>query len=201
LAVWDRWRACSEAHRFAYVEASWRASSVISRAKTETWQAAYNNLSPRSNPRAVFNLLNTVAGKGSSRNPEFPNSQSSKDTANIYASYLRSHFSQQTSRLSFGAEVNFMNDLRSDQCSDPFLHNTFCYPFTTKELTTAISKLSTSTASGLDFIAYPLLTYLPPTAQQHLSIFNRSWSSHTFPSCWKPATIIPIHEPGKPAEC
>jgi len=46
---------------------------------------------PHSNPRAVFNLLNTVAGKkGSSCDLEFPNSQSPKDTANIYASYLRS---------------------------------------------------------------------------------------------------------------
>jgi len=88
-----------------------------------------------------------------------------------------------------------------DQCSDPSLRNTFCSPFTTKELTNAISKLSTSTASGPDFIAYLLLTHLPPSAQQHLlSIFNWSWSSHTFPSCWKPATIIPIHKPCKPAD-
>ena len=25
-----------------------------------------------------------------------------------------------------------------------------------------------------------------------------SWFSHTYPSCWKPTTIIPIHKPGKP---
>jgi len=53
-----------------------------------------------------------------------------------------------------------MNDLRSDQCSNSSLHNTFCSPFTTKELTTAISKLSTSTASGPDLIAYLLLIHL-----------------------------------------
>jgi len=33
-----------------------------------------------------------------------------------------------------------------------------------------------------------------------LSIFNWSWSSHTFSSYWKPATIIPIHKPGKTAD-
>jgi len=156
---------CSDAHRLTYVEASWRASSVISRAKTENWQATCNNLSPHSTLRAVFNLFNTVAGKkGSSCDPEFLNSQSLKDTANIYASYLHSHFSQQNLRLSCGAEHSFMNDLHSDQCSDSSLNNTFCSPFTTKELTTAISKLSTSTASGLDLIVYPLLTHLPPSA-------------------------------------
>jgi len=36
LAVRDRWGARSEAHRLAYVQASRRASSVISMAKTET---------------------------------------------------------------------------------------------------------------------------------------------------------------------
>jgi len=38
-----------------------------------------------------------------------------------------------------------------------------------------------------DLIAYPL--------QHLLFIFNWSWSSHTFSSCWKPTTIIPIHKP------
>jgi len=83
------------------------------------------------------------------------------------------------------------------QCAtvDSILHRTFCSSFTTKELTTAISKLSSSYASDHDLIAYPLLTHLPPSAQQHfLFIFNWSWSSHTFFSCWKPATIILIHK-------
>ena len=47
-------------------------------------------------------------------------------------------------------------------------------------------------------IAYPSLKHLPEPAQLLLlSFFNRSWSYHTFPSCWKPTTIIPIHKPGK----
>jgi len=37
-----------------------------------------------------------------SRNQQFPNSHSPKDTAKTYISYLRSHFSQQTPRLSYG---------------------------------------------------------------------------------------------------
>ena len=67
------------------------------------------------------------------------------------------------------------------------------------ELSTAICNLSSSTASGPDQTAYPLLKHLPEPAQLLLlSLFNRSWHSHTFPSCWKPTTIIPIHKPGKP---
>ena len=53
----------SESHRLRYIDASRRASSVISRAKSATWQATCSNLSPRSDPRAVFRLLNAISGK------------------------------------------------------------------------------------------------------------------------------------------
>jgi len=91
LAVRDRRRARSEAHRFkthrlAHVEASWRASSVISRAKAETSQATCSNLLLRSNPVlcSTNSLLNAVAGKkGAFRDPEFPNFQSPKNTLTL----------------------------------------------------------------------------------------------------------------------
>ena len=189
----------SESHRLRYIDASRRASSVISRAKSATRQATCSNLSPRSDPHAVFRLLNAISGKkNSSHDPSFPDC--TLDTANHYASYLRSHLSQATPRSSRRAERQFMNELRKASCEDASsLHNSFCSPFSLNELSTAISNLSASTVSGPDQIAYPLLKHLPEPAQLLLlSLFNRSWHSHTFPSCWKPSTIIPIHKPGKP---
>ena len=191
----------SEAHRLRYIDASRRASSVISRAKSATWQATCSNLSPRSHPHAVFRLLNAISGKkNTSQYPSFPGCTSSLDTANHYASYLRSHLSQATPRTSRRAERQFMNKLRKASCEDvSSLHNSFCCHFSLAELSTAICKLSSSTASGPDQIAYSLLKHLPEPAQLLLlSLFNRSWYSHTFPSCWKPTTIIPFHKPGKP---
>ena len=93
-----------------------------------------------------------------------------------------------------------MNELRKASCEDASsLHNSFCSPFCLTELSTAICNLSSFTASGPDQITYPLLKHLPEPAQLLLlSLFNRSWYSHTFSSCWKPTTIIPIHKPGKP---
>ena len=113
---------------------------------------------------------------------------------------LRSHPSQATPRTSRRAKRQFMNKLRKASCEDASsLYNSFCSPFSLTELSTAICKLSSSTASGPDQIAYPLLKHLPEPAQLLLlSLFNRSWYSHIFPSCWKLTTIIPIHKPGKP---
>ena len=93
-----------------------------------------------------------------------------------------------------------MNELRKASFEDAsFLHNSFCSSFSLAELSTAICELSSSTASGPNQISYPLLKHFSEPAQLLLlSLFNKSWSSHTFPSCWKPTTIIPIHKPGKP---
>ena len=168
--------------------------------KSATWQATCSNLSPRSDPRAVFRLLNAISGKKHLPRLFFSDCTCPLDTANHFASYLRSRLSQATPRSSRRAERQFMNELRKASCEDASsLHNSFCCPFSLTELSTAISNFSSSTASGPDQIAYPLLKHLPEPAQLLLfSLFNRSWHSHTFPSCWKPTTIIPIHKPGKP---
>ena len=140
------------------------------------------------------------AKKNTSQDSSFPDCTCPLDTANHFASYLRSRLSQATPRSSRRAERQFMNVLRKASCEDASsLHNSFCSPFSLTELSTAISNFSSSTASGPDQIAYPLLKHLTEPAQLLLlSLFNMSWHSHTFPSCWKPTTIIPIHKPGKP---
>ena len=156
----------SEAHRRRYINASRRASSVISRAESATWQATCSNLFPRSDPRAVFRLLNAISGKkNTSQDPSFPDCTSPLDTANHYASYLRSHLSQATPRTSRRAERPFKNELQKASCEDASsLHNSFCSLFSLTELATAICNLSSSTALGPDQIAYPLLKHLPEPA-------------------------------------
>ena len=187
----EQWRARSEAHqceahRLRYIDASRRASSVISRAKSATWQATCSNLHPRSDPCAAFRLLNAISGKKNTyQDHSFPGCSFPLDTANHYASYLCSHLSQATPRTLHRAEPQFMNKLRKASCENASsLHNSFLSLFSLAELSTATSKLSSSTASGPDQIAYPLRKHLPEPAQLlHLSPFKRSWSSHTFPSC------------------
>ena len=93
-AVSERRKAFAGAHRSdedrqAYISASRRASSVITKAKTEAWQTTSSSLSPRSNPKSVHSLLRSIAGSSSS----FPNCSSPRESASVYAAYLRSHFS------------------------------------------------------------------------------------------------------------
>ena len=82
-AVGERRKAFATAHRSdedrqAYISASRRASSVIAKAKAETWQTTCTSLSPKSNPKSVHSLLRSIAGSpsSSSSSPNFPNCSS-----------------------------------------------------------------------------------------------------------------------------
>ena len=57
-AISGRHKAFAAAHKSdedhqAYISASWHASSVIAKAKNETWQATCSSLAPKSNPKSV----------------------------------------------------------------------------------------------------------------------------------------------------
>ena len=96
-AVSERRKAFAVAHRSdedrqAYISASRRASSVIAKTKAEAWQTTCSSHSPRSNPKSVHSLLRSIAGSSSS-SPNFPNCSSPRESASVYAAYLRSHFS------------------------------------------------------------------------------------------------------------
>ena len=175
------------------------------KAKAEAWQSSCSSLSPKSDPRRVYALLKSIAGSSpsASSEPNFPDCDSPKETASVYASFLRSHFSASRPKDLRSRENEYLNLLRrtKDSCNEEHHISGLCAPFSLSELSTAVSHLSSSTASGPDKIAYPMLSHLPPSGLLFLlHIFNKSWSSHTFPYIWKTSSIIPIHISGKPTD-
>ena len=95
-AVSERLQAFAATHgsdedRQAYISSSRRASSVIAKVKAEAWQTTCSSLSPRSNPKSVHSLLRSIAGS-LSLSSSSPNC-SPRESASVYAAYLRSYFS------------------------------------------------------------------------------------------------------------
>ena len=189
----------SDEDRQAYISASRRASSVIAKAKTEAWQTTCSSLSPKSNPKSVHSLLRSIAGSpsSSSSSPNFPNCSSSRESASVYAAYLRSYFSVSQAKALRSKSRGYLSELRRATCSEES-HSSFCSSFSLVEFLAAASNLSSSSATGSDKVAYPMLKHLPRSGMDFLLyIFNLSWSSHSFPSIWKTSPIIPIHKMGK----
>ena len=206
-AVSKRRKAFAATHRSdedcqAYISASRRASLVIAKAKTEAWQTTCSSLSPRSNPKSVHSLPRSIAGSpsSSSSSPNFPNCSSPRESGLVYAAYLRSHFSVSQPKALRSRAIGYLSDLRPATCSEES-HSFFCSLFSLAEFLAAASNLSSSTATGPDKVAYPMLKHLPRSGMDFLLyIFNFSWSLHSFPSSWKTSSIIPIHKMGKPLD-
>ena len=203
-AVSERRKAFAAAHRSdedrqAYISTSRRASSVIAKAKAEAWQTICFSLSPKSNPKSVHSLLRSIAGSPSSfsSSGNFPNCSSPRESASVYAAYLRSHFSVSQPKAMRSGARGYLTELRRATCPEEF-HSSFCSPFTPAEFLAAASNPSSFTATGPYKVAYPMLTRSGMDFLLHM--FNLSWTSHSFPSIWKTSSIIPIHKMGKPLD-
>ena len=123
-AVSERRKTFAAAHRSdedrqAYISASRRASSVIAKAKAEAWQTTCSSLSPKSNPISVHSLLRSIAGSpsSSSSSPNFPNC-SSRESASVYADYLRSHFSVSQPKALRSRSRGYLTELRRATCPE-----------------------------------------------------------------------------------
>ena len=195
-------KAFAAAHRSdedlqAYISASRRASSVIAKAKAEAWQTTCSSLSPKSNPKSEHFLLRSIAGSSSS-SPNFPICFSPRESASVYAAYLRSHFSVSQPKALRNRARGYLTELCRATCRVES-HSSFCSPFSLAEFLAAAYNLSSFTATGPDKVAYPMLKHLPRSGMDFLlHIFNLYWTSHSFPSIWKTSSIIPIHKMGKP---
>ena len=159
-AVSERRKAFAAAHRSdedrqAYISASRRASSVIAKAKAEAWQTTCSSLSPESNPKSVHSLR-SIAGSSfsSSSSPNFPNCSSPRQSASVYADYLRSHFSVYQPKALRSRVRGYPSELRRATCPVES-HSSFCSPFSPAEFLAAASDLSSSTA--LAQIKLPIL--------------------------------------------
>ena len=203
--VSERPKAFAAAHRsdkdrHAYISTSRRASSVIAKATSDAWQTTCSSLSPKSNPKSVHSLLCSIAGSpsSSSSSPKFPNCSSPRESALVYATYLRSHFSVSQPKALHSRAKGHLSELRQATCLvESYL--SFCSPFSIAEFLAAASNFSSSTAIGQDKVAYPMLKHLSRSGIDFL-LHIISWSSHSFPSIWKTCSIIPIHKMGKPLD-
>ena len=192
----------SDEDRQAYISASRCASSVIAKAKAEAWQTTCSSLSPKSNPKSVHSLIRSIASSPSlsSCSFNFPNNSSPRESASVYAAYLRLHFSVSQRKALRSRARGYLTELRRATCPVES-HSSFCSPLSPAEFLAAASNLSSSTAIGPDKVAYPMLKHLPRCGLDFLlHIFNLSWSSHSFPSIWKTSSIIPINKMGKPLD-
>ena len=130
--------------------------------------------------------------------PNFPNCSFPKESALVFADYLRTHFFVSQLKALHSSARGYLFKLCRATCLEKS-HLSFCSPFLSAEFLVAASNLSSSTAAGPDKVACPMLKHLSRFGMDFLlHTFNLSWSLHFLPSIWKTSSIILIHKMGKP---
>ena len=153
-----------------------------------------SSLSPKSNPKSVHSLLHSIAGSpsSSSSSPNFSNCSSPRESTLAYATSLRSHFSVSQPKALRSRARGYLSELRKATCPVES-HLSFCSPFSPAEFLAAASNLSSSTATGPDKVAYPMLKHLPCSGMDFFRhIFNFSWTLHSLKPLDSPASFHPI---------
>ena len=103
-----------------YISSSRHVSSVIAKTKAKTWHEIYLSfyLSFKFDSKSFYSILCSVAdsASSSSSSPNFPNCSSPRETALVYANYLRSHFSVYWPKNFHSRAKGYLSELRWASC-------------------------------------------------------------------------------------
>ena len=175
-AVSERRKAFAATHRSdedrqAFISASRRTSSVIAKAKAEAWQTTCSSFSHLNQTLKLYTLFFVLSLALLSY---FPNCFSPRESASVYATYLRSHFSVSQPKARRSRARSYLSELRRATCPEES-HSSFCSTFSPAEFLAAAFNLSSSTATGPDKVVYPMLKHLLRSGMDFiLHIFNLS---------------------------
>ena len=136
-------------------------------------------------PKSVYFLLRSVAGvasSASSSSPNFSNCSSLRESNLVFSDHLKFHFSVSQPKVLRSRAGGYLSELRWAMCPEKS-HLSFCCPFSPTEFFAPLTNLSSSSATGPDKVAYPILKHFPRFSMHILvHIFNLSLTLHAFPS-------------------
>ena len=127
----------SDEDRQAYISTFPHGSSAIAEAKADAWQATYSYLSIsfKSSSKFVYRLLRSVAGSSSSSlsSFNFSNCFSSRESASVFADYLKSHISVSLPKALRSWVRGYLSELRQATCPEES-YLSFCYPLLPRKI-------------------------------------------------------------------
>ena len=111
-----------------------------------------------------------------------------------YIDYLKSHFFVLLPKALRSRATGYLSELRRAMCPEE-PHSSFS---SSAEFFLVATNFSSSTTTGPDKVACPMLKHLPLSGIDFLlHVFNLSWCLYFFPSIYKTSSIVPIHKMGK----
>uniref|UniRef100_T1I8R4 Endo/exonuclease/phosphatase domain-containing protein n=1 Tax=Rhodnius prolixus TaxID=13249 RepID=T1I8R4_RHOPR len=194
-------RHCTRANFIEYKKANAEARRLIKLRKKITWANYVSSLNRNTPQAAVRNIIKRISGRGRKRHIAGLEKDGQRfvqpvEIAECLASYIAEYTFDEAYDTEFLAikrrreriEFNIQNEIEN---------STLNVPFSMDELESALERCKNS-APGLDNIPYLFLKKLTASSKRTLLFFyNYVFSSNSFPSPWKLATVIPVYKEGK----
>ena len=186
------------ADKIAFQRARARARYLLKISQAASWKKYVSSLNERTPMSAIWQKIGKIRGKHTGlRMPALDNDgvllTDPHDVGNSFGQAL----SDVTIGSSSPAFHRIKRVAESRRIQFPDGEEDYNSDFSLSELRNAL-KISANTATGNDEISYSMLRNLSPVSQLFLlSLYNRIWHEHTFPTEWSLSVILPFRKPGK----
>ena len=171
----------------------------IKYARKQSWKAYTTLINFRTPGAEVWLKIRKIAGKFTPHPPPVlkVNGELIADDK-LVANAFADHFAKISSKNN---DRNFHNFRKQEEKKELNFHTNkievYNVPFTEKEFNFALSKCNES-APGPDDIPYAMIkNSADETKSFILSLMNRMWEEHVFPSIWESAKFLAFLKPGK----
>ena len=172
---------------------------ALKTARRQSWSSFVTTVNKRTPPSAIWKRINKIAGKYT---PNLPpvlkiNGQCITDAVEV-SNMLANHFENVSRKTtnSPGYQYRFSEEQKplDFSCNKEEVYN---LPFSEREFDAALSSCS-DTAPGPDEVPYAMIKHVCNNTKIFIiSIINRIWHDHSFPSVWELALILAFLKPGK----
>ena len=178
-----------------------RARRTLRENKRRSFHEFVSKINSRTPLNTVWKMIRNLKGSGKIssschvRRSDGAFAETERDIANVLAERLSlnsssAHYTHEFQRVKRRAEHT---TLHFTSANTEYYNKTF----TLGELRCSLSETK-CTAPGPDNITYEIIRRLPEECLAVLlNVFNKIWTTQTFPDGWRSATVVPIPKPGK----
>ena len=176
-----------------------RFRRAIKAAKRLSWNSYVTSINDRTPPSAVWRKVRKIAGKYTSSPPPVLKVNGQLITNDVEVSnVLANHFANISSKSvdAPGYQHRVREELkRLDFTTDKL--ESYNQPFTEREFNSALASCN-DTAPGSDEIPYAMVKHVSINTKKFIiSIINRIWRDHSYPTVWELSIILAFLKPGK----
>ena len=189
----------TEVNKITYKKCRAKFRRAMKEARRLSWSSYVSSINCRTPPSAVWRKLRKVAGKFTPSSPPVltVNNQLVTSAAEV-SNALADHFASVSQKSGMAPGYQYRH--KEEEKPHDFSTNkeeSYNLPFTEREFDAALTTCN-DTAPGPDNIPYAMIKHAPRNTRKFiLSIINRIYHDHSYPTVWELAIILAFYKPGK----